>query len=273
VNNLTQGLLRHLSLSKRLRSLRRSVRGGLFDLPTRRCIPGAERVVVLAPHMDDEVLGCGGTLARHVHAGARVSVVFLTDGRYGGRLGNASQTLAQARKQEARRAGDILGVHRLYFLDAEDSRLDADPATVVGLRDVLLTENPSLVYLPFFLEGHEDHRAANTVMLSAVRGTQLNFECRAYEVATPLAPNCLIQIDETIELKKRALGCYQTQMAVKDYLHTCLGLNAYRSLAAAEDCRFVEAFHALPLADYRRLLLAVRHRSLCALRKRIFMTR
>ena len=46
--------------------------------------PGAEKVMVLAPHMDDETIGCGGTLARHVRAGASVTVVFLTDGRHGG---------------------------------------------------------------------------------------------------------------------------------------------------------------------------------------------
>jgi hypothetical protein len=48
--------------------------------------------------------------------------------------------------------------------------------------------------------------------------------------------------------------CYQSQLAVVDYLHTGIGLNAYRSLALGTDaCRYVEAFHALALADYRRL--------------------
>jgi LmbE family N-acetylglucosaminyl deacetylase len=239
--------------------LHRLVRGDLFNQTKSICDPGAERVVVLAPHMDDEVLGCGGTLARHVRAGARVTVVFMTDGRYGGRVDNASQTLAQVRKLEAKQAGDILGVHTLHFLDAEDSWLGTDRVIVERLRDILLTEDPSIVYLPFFLDGHVDHRAANEVMLSAVRGTTLNFECRGYEVTTPLVANRLVRIDDTVAVKKLALGCYHSQLAVVDYMHGCLGLNAYRALsAAAPDCRFVEAFHALPLADYRRLVLASR---------------
>jgi len=253
-------VLQAISLHRRLRSLHRLVRGDLYNQPTSICNPGAERVVVLAPHMDDEVLGCGGTLARHVGAGAKVTVVFMTDGRYGGRVDNPSQTLTQIRKQEAKRAGDILGVHTLHFLDAEDGRLGTDRVIVEGLRDILLAENPSIVYLPFFLDGHVDHRAANDVMLSAVRGTTLNFECRGYEVTTPLMANRLVRIDDTVAAKKRALGCYASQLAAVDYMHSCLGLNAYRALsAAAPDCRFVEAFHALPLADYRRLVLAARY--------------
>src|ERR1700722_16160488 len=72
--------------------------------------PDGGTVVVLAPHMDDEVIGCGGTLARHVAAGAKITVIFLTDGRHGGRIpsGEAGaraqagqQTLAEVRKAEA----------------------------------------------------------------------------------------------------------------------------------------------------------------------------
>jgi LmbE family N-acetylglucosaminyl deacetylase len=226
--------------------------------------PENGKIVVLAPHMDDEVLGCGGTIARHVLAGADVSVVFLTDGRYGG--GGAYAGLAEPererrqlelvdiRKEEARRAGEILGVRNIIFLDAEDGRLSTDSRVPKRLRTILERDPPDVVYLPFFLENHVDHCAASDILIAATAGAKDNFECRGYEVWTPLFPNIVVEIDATIELKKRALACYGSQLADIDYVHTGIGLNAYRSSAVGcKTARFVEAFFALPLTDYRRL--------------------
>jgi LmbE family N-acetylglucosaminyl deacetylase len=122
------------------------------------------------------------------------------------------------------------------------------------LREVLLIEQPEIVYLPFFLERHPDHRAANDVLIAATRNTRLRFECRGYEVWTPLFPNCLVRIDETMDVKLRALRCYVSQLAIHDYVHCGAGLNAYRAMSLpSHSGRFAEAFHALELADYRRL--------------------
>jgi LmbE family N-acetylglucosaminyl deacetylase len=159
------------------------------------------------------------------------------------------------RKAEARRAADVLGVRVLHFLDAEDSRLRHDSLVAGKLRKILEAERPEIVYLPFFLERHPDHLATNTVLFAATRDTALSFECRGYEVWSPLFPNCAVRIDATLDLKRRAMECYASQLAVSDYLHSSLGLNAYRSmsLAVSDGGRYVEAFHALHLTDYRRL--------------------
>lgn len=229
-------------------SLRRFVQGSsIYDLPVLACEPEKSRVVVLAPHMDDEVLGCGGTIARHVRARSDVSVVFLTDGRLGADIA--------VRKSEARRAADVLGVRTLHFLDAEDSRLRDDRQVAGRLRETLESERPDIVYLPFLLESHADHRATNAVLFAATRGTGMQFECRGYEVWTPLFPNRIVNIDSTIELKRQAMECYASQLAVVDYLHANVGLNAYRAMSAAmgNTARYAEAFLALRLPDYRRL--------------------
>lgn len=228
--------------------------------------PGGGKVVVLAPHMDDETLGCGGTIARHAQAGAQITVVFLTDGRYGASYKGLTAPARErrqretidTRKQEAQRAAQVLGVRSLMFLDAEDTQLQADRRVPELLRDILEREQPDCVYLPSFLEQHRDHRAANGVLHAAVSGTRLQFECRGYEVWTPLLPNFAVKIDSTLDLKRRALACYQSQLAQMDYLHAAIGLNAHRSLALGANAgRFAEAFHAFPLAEYLRLFHAV----------------
>ena len=239
------------SLLGRLRrtagSLRRFVQGSsIYDLPVSVCEPEKSKVVVLAPHMDDEVLGCGGTIARHARAQADITVVFLTDGRLGGDVA--------VRKAEARRAADVLGVRTLHFLDAQDSGLGRDTRVAGRLRDTLENERPDIVYLPFLLESHPDHRATNDVLFAATRGSPLRFECRGYEVWTPLFPNRAVNIDATIDLKRQAMGCYASQLAVRDYLHASLGLNAYRAMSLpVGTAQYVEAFHVQELSQYRRL--------------------
>jgi LmbE family N-acetylglucosaminyl deacetylase len=216
--------------------------------------PADERVVVLAPHMDDEVIGVGGTLALHVARGADVTVVFLTDGRHGGKMGTAGTgetDITMTRKDEAQLALDALGITKIVFLDAEDGRLGATPGLGGTLREVLAAARADIVYLPFFLEEHPDHRAASALLEEAVRGTSLTFRCHGYEVWTPLFPNCFVRIDQTIDAKRRALMHYQSQLAEADYLHTALGLNAYRSNALlGGTCRFAEAFCVLALPEY-----------------------
>ncbi len=215
--------------------------------------PGNEKVIVLAPHMDDEVIGCGGTLARHVACGADVTVIFLTDGNQGG--------VDAIRKSEARRALSEIGVEKISFLDAPDGALLDEAGALAGkLRAILQSIRPSILYLPFFLEEHPDHRAASELLLLAMQGTDLDFQCFGYEVWTPLFPNCFVRIDATMEIKKRSLAHYQTQLAEADYIHTALGLNAYRSNALlGGTCRFAEAFCALPISGYLELYKSYRH--------------
>jgi len=260
---MNRSLLRTLlekAAGRRTRSGLRSLVAAtsVYDMPVSQCEPGRSRVVVLAPHMDDEVIGCGGTIARHVRAGSDVAVIFLTDGRHGGGANIPQADLVGVRKAEARRAAQILGVRAVTFLDAEDTRLRSDHAVAGRLRVILERERPEIVYLPCFMDAHPDHRATTRVLLAATRGSALRFECRAYEVWTPLVPNCLIRIDDTVHLKQQALSCYESQLAVMDYLHGSLGLNAFRAMGlGSHAARFAEAFHSLELAEYRRVYCAV----------------
>jgi LmbE family N-acetylglucosaminyl deacetylase len=263
MNALTKVMLKRLSRAARpyLKSSGLLQVSGVYNRSALVWEPGAERVVVLAPHMDDETIGCGGTLALHAQRGAKITVVFLTDGRNGSsklstlpreQRDQAQHWLVETRKQEARLALADLGIEEMLCLNAEDGALQADAGAAQQLRAILRERQPHLVYLPFYLEEHADHRAVSKILLDAVAATDLQFQCVGYEVWTPLFPNCLVRIDRTMPLKKTALTRYVSQLAEADYLHACVGLNAHRS-AGLLDARngYAEAFHISSLAEYR----------------------
>lgn len=226
--------------------------------------PGAERVLVLAPHMDDETIGCGGTVALHAKQRASITVVFLTDGRNGG--GGIGALSGEARRQkqieliatrkvEARAALTELGVQDMRCLEFSDGQLTQNvTAAAQSLRTILADVKPQVVYLPMFVEEHPDHRAANLILAAAIDRQSADFQCAGYEVWTPLFPNCIVNIDSTMPAKSKALQHYRSQLQDGDYLHASAGLNAYRSIALLGGRgSYAEAFFMSRPVTYFRL--------------------
>jgi len=87
-----------------------------------------------------------------------------------------------------------------------------------------------VVYLLSSWKRHVDHRAANDVMLAASAGSALKFECRGYEVWTPLLANCLVKIDDVIDVKKSAMACYRSQAGADGLSAFRLGLECLSSI-------------------------------------------
>lgn len=224
--------------------------------------PGAQRVLVLAPHMDDETIGCGGTLALHARAGARITVAFLTDGRNGGAgigaLSGAARRakqleLVETRKREAHAALRVLGIQDMRCLEICDGELMRHvPSASERVQHLLLELRPEIVYLPMFIDQHVDHRAANDVLLQAAESLPFEFTCAGYEVWTPLFPNCIVDIATSSEAKQAALKNYASQLNDGDYLRAAMGLSAYRSIAllGARDS-YAEAFFMCSSETYR----------------------
>jgi LmbE family N-acetylglucosaminyl deacetylase len=136
--------------------------------------------VIFAPHPDDEILGCGGTMAKKVREGCDISVVFMTDGRYSlmeiGVHSNPSPVeLKEIRKLEAKRAAKVLGIEeeKLFFFDIEDGSLQKNEKFVREKITEILSGFPKEVYIPQEKEFHVDHRVTNWLVKSAIK--ELNF--------------------------------------------------------------------------------------------------
>ena len=224
--------------------------------------PTAKQVLVLAPHPDDEAIGCGGVIRHYTLAGTALTLVFVSDGRGGIENKGLSkdEKLAQAqaliarRREEAQRAADVLGVRDIIFLDIEDGSVSAAPENVALLSEVLLRVRPDIVFLPFLIDQHPDHYQTNLLFLAAAAGLdEKRVECWGYEVWTPVYANRLVDVTSVAEAKWQALRQYESQAQHLDYVASVQGLNAFRQRTAYEGSGYAEAFFAASLADYREL--------------------
>lgn len=214
--------------------------------------PRADRIVILAPHPDDESLGCGGTAALCAQAGARVTAVVLTDGRRGdpGFEADPAQ-LAREREAESRAACAVLGWEAPIFLGRADQTLALDPQAGARLAEVLASLRPEVIFLPFLGDNHPDHLAVNRLLLRVWNDPATRIY--GYEIWSPLHPNCVIDIGAALALKRRALECYRSQLARQALVDQALALNRYRGIYLPQPDGHAEAFFSATLADYRSL--------------------
>jgi LmbE family N-acetylglucosaminyl deacetylase len=205
-------------------------------------------VIVIAPHPDDESIGCGGTICKHVDRGDRVVVVFLTSGELG--LKHLKPEKAWGiREAEARKAAKILGIADVIFLRGPDWTLAEKIKRVAGeLRGVLQRENPGLIYLPHPREWHPDHAATIRVLRIALTNAGKSTpKLRGYEVWTPLTEFDHVEdISAVMPRKVRAVRAHRSQVTQIDYAAAARGLNAYRG-ALSGKCRYAEVFQTIVL--------------------------
>lgn len=183
------------------------------------------RVAVIAPHMDDEVLGVGGTIARHVAQGDHVSVCIVANRAYNHVY---DPVRIEQQKEAARRAQVILGYHELFFLDLDDEQLDHKIIdVVVPLEAFIRSCNPEIVYVNHRGDSNQDHKAVFQASVIACR-TFANPGIKkvlCYEVLSSteqapafgeyaFVPNCYCSVESCIDKKVSALKCYDDELRV-----------------------------------------------------------
>jgi LmbE family N-acetylglucosaminyl deacetylase len=205
-------------------------------------MPVGERVVVLAPHPDDETLGMGGSLRLLAETGKKIKVVVLTGGEKADTDITDTLGYASIRQLETLRAFKVLGVTEYEFLGFPDRELLRNKDRLEeAIRRIIDDFRPDVIYSPSIIELNPDHRAAAELSISINMETS-NPRCIFYEITTPIRPNILVDITKVFKYKKNALKCYKSQLKITDYLRLMEGFNAYRSLTLGKGVKFAEAF-------------------------------
>jgi LmbE family N-acetylglucosaminyl deacetylase len=193
------------------------------------------RILVVAAHPDDEVLGCGATYAKHAANGDEVFVVILAEGitsRQGKRDRESAAEELTTLGKAAKKANDILGVKSLTLHSFPDNRMDSvDLLDVVKVVEEHVKEvQPAIVFTHHIGDVNVDHDVTHRAVVTACRpqGGQSVDHLLYFEVAsstewqTPEAgrvfsPNCFVDVEETLPLKLRALEAYSSEM--RDWPH------------------------------------------------------
>lgn len=190
-----------------------------------------KRIMVVAAHPDDEVLGCGGTIARHVDKGDQVHIVFMADG-VTSRQALTEHDLSK-RNKAAHESCKILGTHSPKFLGFPDNKMDTVALldVVQALEKEIDKIQPSVIYTHHAEDLNVDHRITHQAVLTAGRPQPESYinEIYSFEVlsstewVSPSAknifiPNCFVDISKVIERKIKALNAYVDEM--RDFPHT-----------------------------------------------------
>lgn len=180
------------------------------------------RVLVVTPHMDDEVLGTGGVIARHVDQGDKVHVCFIACRVYNHQFDEARN---QLEANCAMKAKDVLGYKEAHFLNLPDERLDAClQDIIIPLEQRVGALAPEVVYLPHRGDNNQDHRAVFQAAQVVFRPVATPYLRRllCYEVPSSteqsppipeaaFLPNCYVNVGSYLERKLEALRCYETE--------------------------------------------------------------
>jgi len=222
----------------------------------------AERVLIMAPHQDDEVLGCGGLAAQLAAGGAAVRVLFLTDGSGGVEEIADRDAYRDRRRQEAEQAVGALGAQGCDSLGIPDGALDRHLREAEqGLREAFLAQRPDLLLVPHPLEVTRDHQAAFAAVhrllmplrdddrdeLSQVlRGLRILL----YEVNHPGHPDLLVDVTAEEGVLEAAMAAYASQEERHPYLNAALGLRRFRTLSLGPEVQLAEGYRRLRVEDF-----------------------
>ncbi len=199
-------------------------------------------VLVVAAHSDDEALGCSGTMAKHIEAGDKVHVLFMTNGVS---ARSVSSDEVESRLSSAECAMHILGVNSMQNLDFPDNAMDSVPLLDVtqAIEKKISELQPRLIYTHHVGDLNIDHQITHKAVMTACR-PQPGFcvkEIYAFEVLSstewqtpgfmPFLPNLFVDITAYIDIKRKVIETYNNEMRTEPHsrsMNNAISLNSVR---------------------------------------------
>ena len=213
--------------------------------------PGGQRVLVVAPHPDDEACGCGGTLLRHLAGGDAVTLLYVTDGRGSRALGLAPDAMAAQRQVEAAACAAVLGVSDWQWLGLPEWKWEIE-ALAPRLLATLEGVQPDVIYAPSRVDFHPEHWKTAHALAAALAQWPGAPHVRAMALQVPLGASLTNLVCSTNSVQARqqaAIAAHASQV-----YSTARTQRMRRYAAAAYGLPGeAEAFWEMSAARYQRL--------------------
>lgn len=207
--------------------------------------PTAARILVLAPHPDDDTLGAGGMLLLARQRGAAVHVVYMTSGE-----ADPQSDTARAREREAAAVTSVIGATAEYWRYPTRS-IPLDPSATNRLHAAFARIRPQAVVLPFLADDHPDHRQTAMLFAAAFRDAPPDADVWTYQVYSSILPTAVVDITDVMDEKLALVRRWESQLAKRDWMHYIQGVNAVQSrFLPTRSARYAEAFFVVPAAEY-----------------------
>jgi LmbE family N-acetylglucosaminyl deacetylase len=212
-------------------------------------------ILIIAPHHDDEVLGCGGTIIKYHKKRDKIWIVYITAGWSGLPKMKLRKKAVKIREKEAQKACKILGAEKPIFLKEKDRNISDNTRIVRKLIKIIRRIKPDFIYTPHPNEKDAEHKTSykmtkeaswlskSPYFLNLGRPIKSIKAIYLYEVWTPLQ-NFFVKEDITneINVKIKALLAYKSQTEHSGLVDAIIGLNAYRGSMTATTKKFSEVF-------------------------------
>ncbi|MCR6546276.1 PIG-L deacetylase family protein [Dehalobacterium formicoaceticum] len=213
-------------------------------------------ILVIAPHPDDDIIGCGGSMARHIQQGNHVAILYMTSGEDGS-MQYSPEELGLIREAEAKSAAAKLGVTDLTFLRCPDGYLEFNKENLDRMVTIIRAIKPSNIYLPNSKDDVPDHQITYRLGLEGCRRAagpwhqgcgQEPWSVKnilGYEIWTPLQTvGHSEDISEFITAKIEALQLHKSQTRHINYHEAIQGLNRYRGVMTGKG-KYCECFQLI----------------------------
>jgi N-acetylglucosamine malate deacetylase 1 len=207
---------------------------------------GGLKIVVVGAHPDDPESSCGGTMARYSDSGNEVVALYLTRGE-AGIPGKTAVEAAAIRTAEAQRACAILKA-RAVFAGQVDGKTEVNEESYRAFRSLILAEKPDVLFAPWPIDSHRDHRAASLLAYDAWERGGRRFELYYTEVdlggeTKNFQPTNYVDITAVVERKRQACFAHSSQNPPSFYDRYHEPMQRLRGLE--NGCQAAEAFAAL----------------------------
>tara|TARA_B100001564_G_C20420435_1_gene569879 strand:- start:6 stop:671 length:666 start_codon:yes stop_codon:yes gene_type:complete len=220
-----------------------------------------KRILVIAPHADDEVLGLGGTMSKYIDNSYQVIVLVMTNANKGNPK-DYSENLINKIRKESRSANKILGIKKLIFYDYPALSLDSLKISEMAktIKKNILKFKPQKVFIPNSEDIHLDHKHIHTACLVACRPTD-NFKIKellSYETLSEtewgknqFSPDKYeILSKKNIQNKIRAFKKYKSQMKKKFHPRSAKGIEILSRLRGSNiSVQYAEAFKIIRIIN------------------------